>query len=246
MASPAPRASQPDVVRWTWNALLVPWRLGRLEDLDDRRTTFFAAANVLLAIALATLLSTWTYLIGKGLLLGLKEMDLGHDDLPPDSLMQVGLGFLLTSVLWGLLLSALLGVCRIVARVLYEGDHEACRRAVRQGRILTVWLPVWALLMFVVNGALQKDLWHPASAIRARAQVRLDHPDDIRQLNARERCLSLGFLFPAVWAIGLRPPVHRGPLRRTRFAAIAAVACWLSLLLVWRMLPWTFIIAWTA
>jgi hypothetical protein len=246
MVSSAPRASLREFIRWTWHALFVPWRLGRLTDLDDRRTAFFAAANVLLATALATLLSTWTYLIGKGLVLGLNEMDLGHDDLPPDSSMQVGLGFLLATLLWGLLQSALLGICRIIARGLYGGDHEACRRAVRQARILTVWLPAWALLMLVANGTLHQDLRHPASAIRARAQLRLDHPDDIRQLNARERFLSLSFVFPALWAIGLRPPVRRSPSRRTRFVATAAVACWLSLLLVWRILPWTFITAWTA
>lgn len=76
-------------------------------------------------------------------MLGWNEMDLGHDDLPPDSPMQVGLGLLLACLLWGVLLCLLLGVCRSIARGLYGRDHEACRRAVRQARVLTVWLPAW-------------------------------------------------------------------------------------------------------
>jgi hypothetical protein len=245
MVSRAPRVPQRDVIRWMREALFVPWHLSRLEGLDGRRTAFLAAANVFLAAALATLLSTWTYLIGKGIILGPRGMDMGQDHLPPDSPVHVGVGFLLSSLLWGLLLCVLLAVCRITARGLYGSDHEGRRRAVRQARILTVWLPVWALLMLVANSALHQDLRHPASAIRARAQLRLDDPDDIRQLNTRERFLGLVLVFPALWAIGLRPPSRPGPLRRTRFVATAAVACWLSLLFVWRILPWVFISAWT-
>lgn len=99
--------------------------------------------------------------------------------------------------------------------------------------------------MLFANGALHQDLTHPASALSARAQLRLDHPDDIRQLNAPERFLGLVFVFPALWAIGLRPHARWGPRSQTRFVATAALACWLSLLLVWRILPWTFITAWT-
>jgi hypothetical protein len=230
---------------WAWNGLVTPWRLGQLRELDGRRSALFAAANLALGAALATLLSTWTYLIGKGLVLGLHEMDLGHDDLPPDSALQVGFGLLLAGLLWSLLLGVLLGVCRTIARGLYGSDREAERRAGRQARVLTVWLPAWALLMLLANGALHQDLKHPASALRARAQLRLDHPDDVRQLNARERFLGLACVFPALWAIGLRPPVAGGPRARARLAATAAVACWLSLWCVWRVLPWTFITAWT-
>ena len=226
-------------------ALFAPWRLGRLTDLGGRQTAFFAAANVLLATALATLLSTWTYLIGKGLVLGLNGMDMGQDDLPPDSALQVGLGLLLSSLLWAFLLSVLLGVCGMVARGLHAGDHAACRRAVRQARVLAVWLPVWALVMLVANGALHQELRHPASAIRARAQLRLDHLDDPRQLSAPDRFLALVFVYPALWAIGLGPPARWGPRRQTRFVAAVTVASWLSFWLVWRILPWTFITAWT-
>jgi hypothetical protein len=49
--------------------------------------------------------------------------------------------------------------------------------------------------------------------------------------------------FPALWALGLLPAAGSRH-RRAVFAIGAATACWLSFLLVWRLLPWTFITAW--
>lgn len=58
MSSPAAGSPQRDAFVWTLNALVAPWRLGQMKALDRRRTAFYAAANVILAAALATLLST--------------------------------------------------------------------------------------------------------------------------------------------------------------------------------------------
>jgi hypothetical protein len=242
-AEPGPRRD--GFARGTWTAaVLLPWRLARLAPLESRWAARFAVLNVLLAAVLAAGLSTWTYLIGKGLVLGLDEMDLGHDDLPPDSALQVGLGLALSGLLWVFLLGLLPGVCRIVARRAYAGDPAAGRRAVGQARVLTAWLPVWALLMFALNGALHGELRHPAAAIRARAQLRLDRPGEARHLDAPARFLPLVFGFPALWALGLLPPA--GSARgRLGFASGVAVASWLCLLLVFRLLPWSFITAWT-
>ena len=38
--------------------------------------------QVAVAAGLSVLLSTWTYLIGKGLIMSAGEMDMGMDDLP--------------------------------------------------------------------------------------------------------------------------------------------------------------------
>jgi hypothetical protein len=233
-----------EAASWTLGALLTPWRLGRLTSLDGRRAASLAGLNIFLGAALSGLLSTWTYLVGKALVLGLGEADMGHDDLPADTPLQVGLGFLAAAIVWVALLGLLLGIAAWVARRVYEDDGEGRRRAVRQAWVLTIWFPVCALAMLLANGALRGELRHPASAIRARAQLRLDQPDDLGLLNARERSMGMAFVFTALWGLGLARSPGRAPVGVVRLRATAMGACWLSILLLWRLLPWSFLNAW--
>jgi hypothetical protein len=230
------------MARWTRAALLSPWRLARIPGLDRRRTALYATAQILSAAGIQTLLSPWTYLIGKGLILGTAEMDLGQDDLPPDTPFQVGLGLLISVLIWSGLFSLLLGVCRVIAQALYGNAYAESRRARRHARVLTVWLTVGAVLTLVVNGLAHQDVLRPASAIREHVRLRLQHPSDVIGLEARERFLPLLIGFGFVWAIGLEPP---SPRRRLGFAMACLTAYGLLWLLIWRMLPWVFVEAWT-
>src|SRR5262245_56314678 len=128
-------------------ALFSPWSPGRASDrLSPLAAASLAGMFVAAAVALSTLLSTWTYLAGKGLLLSAGEMDMGRDDLPADSVSQV-LGALAGSaIIWTFLLILALVICVAVADAIYFGDREARHVALKRTGVLTIWFVVWALL----------------------------------------------------------------------------------------------------
>src|SRR5712692_2880216 len=71
-------------------ALVAPWTAGRrARDVSAVWASAVAAVHIGVASALSAVLSSWTYLAGKGLILGPTEMDMGQDDLPPDTRGQV-------------------------------------------------------------------------------------------------------------------------------------------------------------
>src|SRR5205823_4193831 len=71
-------------------ALMTPWRTNvPARRVKETWAWPIAAFHIAAAALHSTLLSSWTYLAGKGVLVGRTEMDLGQDDLPPDSLRQV-------------------------------------------------------------------------------------------------------------------------------------------------------------
>ena len=130
-----------------------------------------AAVFVLAAAGLSTLLSTWTYLIGKGLLLRAGEMDLGRDDLPTDTVGQVAVSFFVSIGIWVALLALMVGVAVAVADWLYRADRAGLRVAIRRTCALTIWFVVWAVGVLMVNGVHHGEIRHPAGAVRAYAQL---------------------------------------------------------------------------
>jgi hypothetical protein len=235
-------------VRASWYALtlavslLLPWRLGERASALWRATpaVLFAVFHVGLGALLATLLSSWTYLAGKGLILGPEQMDLGADDLPSDTVHQVLLGWLGTALFWSLLFCVLGAVCLLVADRLYSADRVGFRTAALSVGLVTPWLVVGAAFVLVVNAILRDELVHPAAAIRAYAQLRQRGWLVPVTLTVRDRALWLGAAFSALWASALRPPTT-GPLSTVRallFASLAAVSCWLVWWLFLRGLPW--------
>lgn len=229
-------------------ALVSPWSLGRQSDrISPLAAASLAGMFVAAAVALSTLLSTWTYLVGKGLLVSADEMDMGRDDLPADSVRQV-IGALAGSIVtWTFLLSVTLLVCLAVADALYHDDREAWRVAVKRTSVLTIWFVVWAVLMLAANGVRHGEVRHPAAAIRAYAQLNqrwfrgssAERPGPIERepLVAHGRMRILAIAFPLVWSLALpRPARSRRP--RAVIVGLAILLSWLAWAAAWRLLPW--------
>jgi len=229
-------------------ALFVPWRAGRrVERLRTRWLTAYATFHLLLASALCVVLSSWAYLAGKGAILGLREMDMGVDDLPPDTPGQVALGLSVSLLIWAALLGLLLGVCLAVARRLNGPDQDGYGSARKCLCLATPWLVVWAGSILFANAALEGELRHPAAAVRAYAQLKergyrgssaVDPGQPVRSsFTVRSRLLWVTAGFPIVWAVGLRPRNGwRGGAGATRIVAVGG--CWLVAWVVSRVLPW--------
>jgi len=224
-------------------SLLLPWRLGERARALSRATpaVLFAAFHVGLGAILATVLSSWTYLAGKGLVLGLDQMDLGQDDLPFDSVRQVLFGLLGAGLLWLLLLCLVGAVCLLVADRLYPTDRVGFRNAGLSVGLATPWLVVGAVAMLLANAVLRDELFHPEAAIRAYAQLRQKGWPPAVALTVRDRALWLGAAFPVIWVSTLRLPSGQpgGAARSFAFASLAVAGCWLVWWALLRALPWT-------
>jgi hypothetical protein len=232
-------------------ALLAPWTLHRrARDLSFSSAAAIAVVSILLAAGLSTMLSTWTYLAGKGLLLTqYNEMDLGQDDLPPDSVRQVAMGFGGSLAMWICLLLVVLLVCAVVADALYVDDRAAFRLAIRSGSVASVWFVVWAVLVLALNSLHQDEIRRPTAAIRAYAQLNqkgyrgssamAPGPPEREPLAARGRFLPLVVVFPVIWSVGL-PRSRAAGRQRPRWLLIGAAIglSWVAWGAVWRILPW--------
>ena len=230
-------------------ALVAPWTMHRrVRELSMYGAAAIAAISVVTAALLSTTLSTWTYLMGKGLVLGLGEMDLGLDDLPPDSVAQVGGGLFAAVLVWVLLLTVVLIVCIGVADALYWRDRGAFHLAVRVTAAASVWLVVWASAIIAANSIREGEL-NPVAAIRGYAQLTqrgfsgssawAPGPPERQPLTASGRVLPLAILFPVVWSIGLPASRgRRGPVPRWLHVFTAVPLCWAAWWAVWRLLPW--------
>jgi len=120
-------------------ALLAPWSFtADAPRISTRTATRLAGFHVAVAAGLSVLLSTWTYLIGKGVLMKAGEMDMGMDDLPADSIRQVASGFAGAFCVWIALLVLAIGVAVAVADFVYGADRAAFRVAVRRAAAATV------------------------------------------------------------------------------------------------------------
>ena len=229
-------------------ALCCPWSFdSHRRRISPVAAAFLAAIFVATAAALSTLLSTWTYLVGKGLLKSVAEMDMGRDDLPADSLSQVIAALAGSVVTWTLLLVIAVIVCVAVADAIYHRDREARRIAVQRTCVMTIWLVVWAVLILALNSVRQDEVKHPAAAIRAYAQLNqrwfrgssseAPGPIERETLVAHGRVRLLAIAFPLVWSIALP---RRTGARSGRFVVVASavVLSWLAWAAVWRLLPW--------
>ena len=233
------------------SALLAPWTLHRrVRDLSTGAACAVAIVAILISAGLSTTLSTWTYLAGKGLLLpGNNQMDLGQDDLPPDSMAQVVAGFAGSLAVWILLLIVALLVCVAVADTLYRRDRSSFGIAVRSALVASVWFVAWAAAVLAANSVREGELRHPAGAIRAYAQlnqkgyhgssaVSPGRPEH-EPLAGPGRLVPLALAFPLVWSVGL--PLPRGAARqapRWMLIGIAVTLSWVAWWAVWRILPW--------
>ena len=236
-------------VAYAARALLSPWSLGhRSERLSPFAAISLAGVFVTAAVALSTLLSTWTYLAGKGLLVSTAEMDMGRDDLPADSVSQV-LGALAGSAItWTCLLAGAVLVCVAVADALYHHDREAWRMAIERTSGLTIWFVVWAVLIIAANSVRQGEGRHPAAAIRAYAQLNqrwfrgssAENPGPIERepLVAHGRVRILAIVFPLVWSVAMPRPTRGRRRARVVTVLLALMLSWLAWASVWRLLPW--------
>jgi hypothetical protein len=207
------------------------------------------ALSIALAAALSTLLSIWTYLAGKGLILAAGEMDTGRDDLPADTVGQVASAFLGSIAIWIVLLTIAVLICLVVADILYLRDRSAFRAAAKRTCVMTICFVIWAVLVLAVNAVRQDEIRHPAAAIRAYAQLSQrgfrgssavdPGPVEREPLVAHGRLRILAFAFPIIWSLAL-PRRSRGwRLRHPALIGLAIVLSWIAWAGVWRLLPWT-------
>jgi hypothetical protein len=231
-------------------AFLKPWAFDRQPaEIPRGSAIWLAAIFVTAAAVLATGLSTWTYLIGKGLILAVGEMDMGRDDLPADTIGQVAGAFIGSIATWMLLLSMAVLVCLAVADLLYAHDRSAWRVAARRTGALTIWFVVWAILVLAINAVRQDEIRHPAAAIRAYAQLSqrwfrgtsAQDPGPIERepLVAHGRMRGLAFVFPIIWSFALPRPSRGRRLSRPVVICAAIALSWIAWGAVWRLLPWT-------
>lgn len=237
-------------------ALFAPWTLTRrVQSLSPRAVAFVAAASLLVAAGLSTTLSAWTYVAGKGLLLTrYNELDLGQDDLPPDTIAQVAGGLAGSLAIWVCLLITALLVCVAAADVVYRRDRRQFRVAVRAACVASVWFVVWAAGVLVVNGVRQDEVRRPAAAIRAYAQLNQQgfrgssamapgRPER-EPLAGGRRLVPLAVVFPLIWAAGLRAPASPGHEAGSwKVIGGAVLLSWLAWWAVARLLPWITIAA---
>jgi hypothetical protein len=212
-------------------------------------TAGLAAVFVAVAAVLSTLLSTWTYLVGKGLILAAGEMDTGRDDLPTDTVGQVAGAFLGSIAIWIVLLTIAVLICLVVADLLYLRDRSAFRAAANRTCVMTICFVIWAVLVLAANAVRQDEIRHPAAAIRAYAQLSQrwfrgtsavdPGPIEHEPLVARGRLKILAFAFPMLWSLTL-PRSSRGwRLAHPALIGLAVVLSWIAWAGIWRLLPWT-------
>jgi len=240
------RAAASAIVR----GLFAPWTLDRPSaSIQPRAAVFITAVFVLAAAAASSALSTWTYLVGKGLLMAAREMDMGQDDLPADSIVQVASGLVCSLIVWTLLLLLVVGVCAAVADLLYRRDRSMYRAAMRRTAAVTVWFVVWAVGVFAVNEVREREIRHPAAAIRAYAQLKQQWfrgssawgpgPIEREPLVARGRLRALVAVFPLIWSLVLPRPRDGRMASRLALVGAAIALSWLAWWALWRLLPWT-------
>jgi hypothetical protein len=222
--------------------------------MSARAAVLLAAFHVLVAASLSTILSTWTYLVGKGLLMTAREMDMGMDDLPTDTVRQVA-GSLITSIgVWAGLLALTVGIAVAVADWLYRADRSGFHVAARRTCALTIWFVVWASGAIVVNSVRQDEITRPAAAVRAYAQLNqhwfrgssalAPGPIEREPLVARGRLRSLAVVFPVIWSLALPLPNGRRRISRPVLIGLAVVLSWAAWWGAWRLLPWTALETW--
>jgi hypothetical protein len=239
----------------TLRALFAPWSFAR----DSPRIAApvwvaIAGLQIALAAALSVLLSTWTYLIGKGLIMTPREMDMGMDDLPADSIRQVAASFVTSFAVWIALLVLTVAICVAVADLIYADDRRGFQIAVRRTAVLTIWFVVWAAIVLAINSVRHDELTRPAAAIRAYAQLNQHWfsgssafgpgPIEREPLVARGRLRWLAVIFSLIWSVALPLPSGR---RRVGRPALVLIALGVSLIAwwsVWRLLPWTVLETW--
>lgn len=217
--------------------------------LSSRLAAILAALFVLAAAALSTLLSIWTYLAGKGLILAPGEMDTGRDDLPADTVGQVATAFLGSILIWIVLLTIAVLICVVVADILYLRDRSAFKAAVQRTFVMTICFVIWAALVLAVNAVQQDEIRHPAAAIRAYAQLSQRwfrgtsavDPGPIEQepLVAHGRLSILAFAFPIVWSLALPRSSRAWRFGQPLLIVVAIALSWIAWAGVWRLLPWT-------
>lgn len=231
-------------------ALVMPWSFDHRRDALSRlAAAVLAVGFVLTAAVLSTMLSTWTYLVGKGLLVAVNEMDMGRDDLPADTVRQVVIGLAGSVATWTIVLAGVMLICLAVADVLYRHDRSAWRVAVQRTSAATVWFIVWAVVVLGVNSVHQGEVRHPAAAIRAYAQLNqrwfrgssAEQPGPIERepLVAHGRLLPLAIAFPIIWSLALPARARDRRAGRLELIALAILLSWLVWAGVWRVLPWT-------
>ena len=217
--------------------------------MTSRAATWLAAFSIVVAAGLSVLLSTWTYLIGKGLIMAAGEMDMGMDDLPADTVGQVAANFVASFSIWAGLLALAAGIAVAVADLLYGTDRQGFRMAVRRTAAATVWFVVWAAAVLALNSIRHGEIRHPAAAVRAYAQGNQHWfsgssavaPGTIapEPLAGRGRLRGLAIVFPVIWSVSLPLPGGRRRLSRPALWSAAILLSWLAWWGVWRLLPWT-------
>ena len=229
-------------------ALLAPWSFAKgAPAISSRAATFLAAVHVVIAAALSVLLSTWTYLTGKGLIMAAREMDMGMDDLPADSVAQVAGNFVAAFAVWACLLALAVGIAAAVADLVYRDDRDAFRVAMRRTAAMTIWFIVWAAAVLLVNSLRHGEVSHPAAAIRAYAQGNqhwfngssafAPGPIEREPLAAPGRLRALVAVFPLIWSLALPPARGRRPLSGPVLWAAVVLCSWVAWWGVWRLLP---------
>jgi hypothetical protein len=229
-------------------ALFAPWSFTRDSPaISTTAALFLGAFYVVVAAGLSTYLSTWTYLVGKGLLMAAREMDMGMDDLPADTVRQVVGSFVTSIGIWTALLALTIAIATAVADVLYRGDRSGYRVAMRRTGLLAIWFVLWAGAVIVVNSVHHGEIRHPAAAVRAYAQLNqhwfhgssatAPGPIEREPLAARGRLLPLAVAFPLIWSLALPIPNGRR-LNRPALMALAIALSWVAWWGVWRLLPW--------
>jgi len=213
----------------TTRALISPWRAdaGLLMTGPKWRPIVIAFFHITIAAVVCTLTSNWVYLAGKGIVLGAPAMDLGGDDLPPDTIGQVAGGLIGSMLVWAAMMAAMVGVCVVVADWLYLHDGAAFGNASKRACLLSIWFVVWAVAMMVANLERGEAFFHPAR-----------WPDG-DTWEVRDRLIYLVVVFPVLWAVALRPAAgRRNPLIVAGFVTAAIVACWIAWVGLWRATPW--------
>jgi hypothetical protein len=245
----SPPEGTDSVVGSALRALVAPWSFGRNSPrISTLEAALLAVLQILIAATLSTFLSTWTYLIGKGFVLGGREMDMGMDDLPIDTIRQVASSFALSLIVWTALLTLAVGVAACVADLLYRADRPGLLVVVRRTCVLTVWFIVWAAAVVAANSVRHREIRHPAAAVRAYAQLNqhwfrgssASDPGPIERepLVARGRLRALAAFFPIVWSLALPLPARSRKMSRVALIAAAIALSWIAWWGVWRLLPW--------
>lgn len=225
--------------------------IGRAAPMSSRAAGWLATFQVAVAAGLSVLLSTWTYLIGKGLIMSAGEMDMGMDDLPADTVGQVAASFAASFAIWAGLLVLAAAIAAAVADVLYRDDRQGYGVALRRTAAATIWFVVWAAAVLALNSIRHDEIRHPAAAVRAYAQGNQHWfsgssavaPGKIEPepLAGRGRLRGLAVMFPVLWSLSLPLPAGWRRMSRPALWGAAILLSWVAWWGVWRLLPWTVI-----